>query len=106
MFKEAKPAVRSGGHRNIFVSDWKPCNRNTLQAFLSLTLPSGLIIRNCTLHQKNGSRWIGLPGRQYAKDDRSTTYSAIVAFTTKDVQREFQAQALYAVDRFLESHHE
>ena len=56
MPEKAKPAGISGGHREILVWDWKAYQKNTLRGFLSLTLPSGLVIHNCTLHQKDGAR--------------------------------------------------
>jgi DNA-binding cell septation regulator SpoVG len=100
MPEKAKPAGASGGHREIQISDWKAFQKNTLQGFLSLTLPSGLVIHNCTLHQKDGSRWIGLPARQYAKDDGTTSYTPLVEFSTKDARQRFQTAALEALDRY------
>lgn len=100
MSQKAKPAGTSGGHRELLVTDWKAHKTNTLQGFLSLTLPSGLVIHNCGLHQKGTARWIGLPSRQFRKGDGSTGYSPIIEFATKDAQRRFQAAALEAVDRY------
>jgi hypothetical protein len=102
MLEKAKPADFGSGHRELLVTDWKAYEKNTLRGFLTLTLPSGLVIHNCTLHQKDGSRWIGLPARQYSKDDGSTGYTPLIEFTTKDVRLRFQAAALEAVDRFTE----
>ena len=31
------------------ISNWKPYTKNTLQGFLSLELPSGMIVHDCTL---------------------------------------------------------
>ena len=92
----------SGGHRDLTISNWKAHEKNTLRAFLSLTLPSGIILHNCALHEKNGKRWIGLPSRQYTKDDGAVSYSPLIEFTNDDARRRFQAAALEAVDRFAE----
>lgn len=101
MGEKAKPAEGSGGHREFIVSNWKAYEKNTLRGFLSLTLPSGLVIHNCTYHEKADARWIGLPARQYSKDDGTTSYTPLIEFNTKDIRQRFQAAALRAVDAFL-----
>ena len=98
---KAKPAGVSGGHRDFVVTNWKAYEKNTLRGFLSLTLPSGLIIHNCTLQEKDGSRWIGLPARPYTKDG-STSYALLIEFATKEARQPFQTMALEAVDRLME----
>lgn len=103
MPEKAKPADFGSGHRELLVTDWKAYEKNTLRGFLSLTLPSGLVIHNCTLHQKDGARWIGLPARQYSKDDGSTSYTPLIEFAAKEVRLRFQVAALEAVDRFMET---
>jgi DNA-binding cell septation regulator SpoVG len=92
-----------GGAREILVSEWKPYQKNTLRGFLSLTLPSGLVIHNCTLHQKAAARWIGLPARQYTKDDGSTSFTPVIEFSSNTARARFQAAALEAMDRYMES---
>lgn len=100
--EKAKPAGTSGGFREFSVTNWKAHQKNTLQGFLSITLPSGLVINNCMLHEKNASGWIGLPARQYAKDDDSTSYAPLIEFASAEARRRFQTAALEAVDRFVE----
>ena len=102
MTEKAKPAGTSGGHPELLVTNWKPCEKNTLRGFLSLTLPSGLVLKDCTLHQKDGARWIGLPSKKYSKPDGSIGYSPLVEFNDGNTRRRFKAAALAAVDRFME----
>lgn len=83
------------------VREFKPFNKNTLQAFLSLELPSGMVLHGCTLHKQNGSRWIGVPARQYEKSDGENSWMRLVDFTSKDARERFQSAALAAVDRYL-----
>jgi hypothetical protein len=85
------------------VSDWKPFQRNTLLGFLNLTTPSGLIFRGCSIHEKEGSRWISMPAQKLAKDDGTTTYKPMVEFVSKEARDRFNEVALRAVDRFLAS---
>jgi len=102
MPEKAKPAGTSGGHRELSISNWKARQKNSLQAFFSLTLPSGMVVHNCSFHRKDSARWIGLPSRQYKKEDGSPAYSPVVDFDCNESRRRFQAVALEAVDRFME----
>ena len=99
---ETADASSATGRVGFEVLDWKSHEKNTLQAFLSLSLPSGLTLHGCTYHQKNDSRWIGLPSNKFTKADGSVSYTPIVSFTTDDAHRRFQQQAIASVDRYLE----
>jgi hypothetical protein len=44
-------------------SDWRPYASGTLVGFFDLLLPSGLKLNDCTLHERDGKRWVGLPGK-------------------------------------------
>lgn len=103
MTKNAKPAraSASGGRPGFSISNWKVHQRNSLQGFFTLALPSGMVVHNCSLHRKEGARWIRLPSRQYSKPDGATGYSPLVEFNDDDARRRFQAAALAAVDRFM-----
>ena len=83
------------------VSDWKPHSKNKLQAFLNLSLPSGMTINGCGYHRKNDGRWIGLPNQKFTKADGSVSYTPIIEFTSDDARRRFQEQAIAAVDRYV-----
>jgi len=80
------------------VADWKPFQKNTLRGFFTIICDSGLVLHKCTLHQKDGSRWIGLPAEKYQKRDGTTGYSALVEFSTRDAADKFRDQALRAFD--------
>jgi hypothetical protein len=94
----AKPTT--SGCVEFKVSNWKPYTKNTLRGFLSLELPSGMIVQDCALHTKGDSRWIGLPARPYEKDGEKS-WSPIIEFTSKATRDRFQEQALAAVDKHL-----
>ena len=95
----------------IVASDWRPFERNTLKGFVTLTLkPSGLVLRECSLHEKNGQQWIGLPGKpqidsegRHRKDPTTgkPAYTPIVEIAGKAERERFQAAALAAVDKLL-----
>jgi hypothetical protein len=101
MPSKAKPAGAGGGHRRITVSNWKPLEKNGLRGFLTLTLPSGLILNNCQLLETNGKRWIGLPSQRFQLKEGSIGYVPIVEYATRRAWKQFQAEALYAVELYL-----
>lgn len=94
----------------ITASEWRPLERNTLKGFLTLVLPSGLTLRECSLHEKDGRRWIALPGRpQIDGEGRHRTdpagkrlYLPIVEIPDRGQRERFQRAALAAVDRLLD----
>jgi DNA-binding cell septation regulator SpoVG len=100
---KAKPAGASGGHRTITVSNWKPLTSGSLRGFLTVTLPSGLIIHNCQLLEAGGKRWIGLPARRFYLADGSIRYQPLVEFTTKRALHNFREAVLRAIEKHLDT---
>jgi hypothetical protein len=96
---------------SIVASDWRPMPRNTLQGFLTLTLtPSGIVLRECSLHIRGVKRWIGLPSKpqldsagQHRTDPATgkKLYSVIVEVAGRIERERFQKSALAAVDQLL-----
>lgn len=85
----------------IEITSFKPYTKNTLRGFLTLRLTNiGLEVRDATLHEKNGKRWIQLPSKAYQKDEK-TLWTAIVDFYDKARSEQFQKAALEAIDQFM-----
>jgi DNA-binding cell septation regulator SpoVG len=84
------------------VREFKHFQKNTLQAFLSLELTSGMVLHDCTLHEKNGSRWIGMPARQYEKSAGEKSWMPLIEFASKEHREKFQAAALAAIRDYLQ----
>lgn len=82
----------------MHISDWKPFQKNTLRGSFTLTLNSGLVVHKCTVHIKNGSRWIGLPAEKYTKRDGSVGYSNTLEFTDRKIADNFSAQVVRLLD--------
>ena len=83
------------------IINWRPYERNTLLGFLEVELPSGLRIKDMTLHRKDGRKWIGYPARPYKAEDGTEKYNNIIYFADKDIHGKFQKQVLAAVDAYL-----
>jgi hypothetical protein len=85
----------------VEIVKFREYRKNTLQGFLTVLLqPSGLEIRDCTVHQKGDKRWIGMPAKPYQDDSGDTKYSLIVYFPDRDRSDLFQKAALAAFDRY------
>ena len=86
----------------IQIQEFRKFKKNSLQGFVTLLLPTvGLQVKDCTLHESGGKRWIGLPAKPYQAEDGSTKYSYIISFPDKRVYGAFQDQALNALDEYL-----
>jgi len=88
--------------KNFAVSNWKPYLKNTLQAFFTLQLPSGVLLNGVSFHiHENGSRWVSLPAKEYKKSDGTQSWLPIVEIPDKTVRDAFQRNAIDAIDDFL-----
>jgi hypothetical protein len=94
--------------RVVVASNWRPREVNTLQGFFDAELPSGFTLRDLTLHEQFGSRWVGLPGKPQLASDGTVRrdpksgkalYTTVVEIRDKAERERFQAAALAALDR-------
>ena len=102
------PSLRGGGGGGpgvapltrvpqVEIVECRRFEKNTLRGFLKLRLPAaGITIKDCTLHEKNGDKWVGLPSRSYQQDGQ-TKYARIFDFDSREARDAFQAAALRAV---------
>jgi hypothetical protein len=93
-----RPRGRETAEGFMTISNWKSFTKNTLRGFFTITLSSGITIHHCSLHEKNGQRWIGLPFEKYTKKDGTIGYTQLVEFTSRAVADSFRKQVLLALD--------
>jgi|GEM_PF-1580452 len=55
----------------------------------------GLIIRECTLFESNGKKWINLPSKQYEKDGK-TKYFSYLAYEDRAMDEKFKEKIMSA----------
>jgi hypothetical protein len=76
------------------VTKFRLFEKNTLRGFATVRLTGvNLEIRDITIHEKNGNRWVSLPSKPY-ESDGETKYSYIVKFYEKPTWERFQAEVL------------
>jgi hypothetical protein len=95
---------------SVKVESFKPLRSNTLFGFADTLIPElHLRIREVTMHESHGKRWIGLPakapiGREDSvrRDERGKiAYSAILQFTDGATRDAFSQRAIAALlERF------
>ncbi len=74
----SQQATGAPPHNKIafMVSDFKPLEKATLRGVFTLSLPSGIQLREVMLHQRENSRWVALPGGPYVAADGVKKYAA------------------------------
>ena len=93
----------------VIASDFRVVEKNTLRGFFTLALPSGLVVHDCSVHEKGGKRWVSLPARpqldggQVRKDAATgkVLYAPVLEFTAREKREAFQRAALAAVDELI-----
>jgi hypothetical protein len=85
----------------MIARDWRRVEKNTLQGFVTLETPSGLVLREVSLHQRDSDRWIGMPAKPWSRPDGTTSYTPMVEFKDAVTRNAFQKQALAAIDVML-----
>jgi hypothetical protein len=78
------------------ILNFRALERNTLRGFFDVELPSGMVLCGCTLHEREGKRWVGLPAKPYTKDDGSQSWVKIVDFVDRARAKQFQESVLPA----------
>ena len=79
----------------IEITKFRECHKNTLRGFLSVRLDKvGLEIRDISLHEKNGSRWLAMPSRPYEDSEGNRKYAFILDWFDKDRKAQFEAEVL------------
>ncbi len=90
----------SANEPQITIESFRAHQKNTLQGFLTLHLPSaGLRIKDVCLHEKNGSKWVSMPARPYEQDG-TTKWAQIIEYDSKESRGAFQRSALRAFEAY------
>lgn len=84
------------------VLEYKQINKGSLLGSMSMQFEEwgGLIIRDITLFQKDGRRWLSFPSRAYEKEGK-TEYFQYVRFEDKVKHEEWQQKALRALQDYV-----
>jgi hypothetical protein len=93
----------------MILIEFKAIVRNTLRGFCILDIPPGLILRDVSVHEKNGRRWASLPskpvldseGRHVVTHSGQKRYAALLGWRNRELADRFSARV---VELVLEAH--
>jgi hypothetical protein len=85
----------------ITITNARKINKGALIGFFDFALPSGMKLNGCTLLEKDGKRWIGLPSKEWTKADGTKGWVPIVEIPDRADRDKFTALVLPAAERAL-----
>jgi hypothetical protein len=94
------------GKLSVQVENFKPLRSHSLYGFADLVIPEvRLRIKEATIHQSHGRRWIGLPatpqidreGRARRDDRGKVAYASVIQFVDRDTGDAFSDRAIAAL---------
>jgi hypothetical protein len=68
--------------------------KNSLVGTFDVEMPSGLVVRGAMLLEKNDSRWINFPSKEWIRLDGSKGYFPLLEFKDRTTRDRFQARVL------------
>jgi hypothetical protein len=79
---------------------------NTLKGFITVVLEDAkedfeMAIPGFTLHEKDGRRWLEVPGRPPTNPDKDKTWGKCVEFYDKRKERKFKEKVMQELDKYL-----
>ena len=83
---------------SVRVDNFNPLRSNTLYGFADLVIPEACLrIRDATVHESYGKRWVGLPAKPQVDRDGTVrrdargriAYNSIIQFTDRRAADEF-----------------
>lgn len=86
----------------VTIEKFRAHKKNTLIGFCNVELVDlGMIIKDCTVHQREGTTWISLPSRSYENNEGETVWTDIVIFSDREKRDVFQTAAVSAFHSFM-----
>ena len=82
----------------MILREFRALSKNSLRGFATVELPSGLVIKDISMHTSNGKSWASLPAKPHiAKDgspvmkDGKAQYLSILQWKNRDLADGFSA---------------
>ena len=89
----------------FIIEEFTAVVRNTLRGFCRVRLPSGMVLHDVAIHQKNGKAWaspsskpmIGRDGTVMGTADGKIQYTSVVSFTSRELHDRWSAAVIEAL---------
>jgi DNA-binding cell septation regulator SpoVG len=100
--KTTRPSAQPAPSKpeTIEISEYRPYNKNTLRAFFTATLPSGMVLHDLSLHEKGEQRWVSTPTRPWKDQENKVQYSPLITFIDGPTRDQFRDDVLKAIDQY------
>lgn len=87
------------------IEEFTPVIRNTLRGFARVRTPSGMLLFDVAIHEKNGRAWVSPASKPMLSRDGTVMrdaankiqYSPVVGFTSRELRDRFSYQVVAAV---------
>jgi hypothetical protein len=86
---------------SITIMNARKLSKGALIGFFDVELPSGMKLNGCTLLEKDGKRWIGLPSKEWVKGDGTKSWVPIVEIPDRADRDKFAALVLPEAEKAL-----
>jgi hypothetical protein len=91
--------------RGFVIEEFSPVTRNTLRGLARVRTPSGMVLHDVAIHQKNGEAWaspaskpmIGRDGTIVRDTAGKVQYAPVVTFTSKELRDRWLAAVIDAL---------
>lgn len=81
---------------------FKAVEKGSLIGFADFFIPkTGMELYGCTMHSKNGGKWVNLPAKEY-EINGERKFSSVARFRERSHQDAFSKQAIEAIERWIE----
>jgi len=85
----------------MIASDWRSVVKGTQRGLCTIKTASGLRIHEVRLHERDGERWVALPGKYWKKENGTSVWISTFNFPDAETKKLFKAQALAAINVML-----
>ena len=91
----------------MIIKNYRQVNKGALVGGFDLQVPSwgNLVIKKCTLFQKDGRRWISFPSEKVESED-GVKYYPYLFFEDKGMREAFGEKVLKAIDEYAKNNQE
>lgn len=98
-------SIHSSKVRPFELAAWRPLAKNSLRGFATIKQPSGMVIADIAVHERDGKAWASPPGkpmldrdgRQMRDDAGKLRWSALISFADRATQDAWSAGVVAAV---------
>ena len=90
----------------IECTKFKSFQKGTLQGFADFYIPKwGVELNGCTLHMKDGKRWINFPSKEF-DDNGEKKFAPLFKFRNKKHWEAFIEEGKRAIEKYCAENHE